>query len=289
MTFDRLARVAFGWKRGGLSINVAIGCALALLVVSAVGTLMLRRATSDAQNLVSETLLVNVAAAKLLGQLIDAESGQRGFLLSGNGSYLEHYTIATASISDLESKLHSLVGTNIEQQRRLDIIAPLTRRKLDELAQSIGLAKSDRHAEAVGLMLANTGKQLMDELRLQIAEFQNSQAQLLSRRQVSLTDAQHYGLAAILSCRGESNRGDCQWNDRCARNPMLTVSEPSQPPASHSNGAASQMPPCARSIPPTSPARRSRHLEGGPEQPVLRAPVSPASKNARELSDSPEH
>ncbi len=198
MEFNRLHNSVFGGHRRGIITSVAIGCALALLMASAVGTIILSRVTSDTQNLVSETLLVNVAAAKLLGQLLDAEAGQRGFLLSGDATFFQQYTIATASIAELESKLHSVFSNDIEQQQRLEIIGTLTRRKLDELAHLIDLARSNRQSEAVSLMLGNTGKQLMDELRLQIAAFQNSQSQLLGRRQSNLADAQNTGLAAIL-------------------------------------------------------------------------------------------
>ena len=72
-----------------------------------------------------------------LGMRFDAETGQRGYLLSGEEPYLEPYRAALAQLDQILKRLRSLTADNAPQQRRLDALEPLTAKKLDELKAEI--------------------------------------------------------------------------------------------------------------------------------------------------------
>src|SRR5690242_11359815 len=71
-----------------------------------------------------------------------AESGQRGYLLTGDEAYLAPYERAINRVGSLQGELQHLTADNPVQQQRVGILAPLVQRKLEELAQTIQLRRS---------------------------------------------------------------------------------------------------------------------------------------------------
>src|ERR1700709_1784816 len=65
----------------------------------------------------------------------DAETGQRGFLLTGSEAYLAPYETALSRFPFLSGELQRLTADNPLEQQRLRSLAPLLQRKLEELAQ----------------------------------------------------------------------------------------------------------------------------------------------------------
>src|SRR5947209_3879081 len=72
----------------------------------------------------------------LLSTLKDADTGQRGYLLTGRESYLEPYSQALADAPKILNTLTGLAAGRPEQTRRLAALQPLVREKLDELRQT---------------------------------------------------------------------------------------------------------------------------------------------------------
>ena len=95
----------------------------------------------------------------------DAETGQRGYLLTGDLHYLEPFQTAIKLIHSDVGTLRGLVQDNPVQQRRCDQLAKLIEQKLHELGEAIQL----RQAHAIGavqkLLQSDCGKQIMDEIR----------------------------------------------------------------------------------------------------------------------------
>jgi CHASE3 domain sensor protein len=105
------------------------------------------------------------AARETLSAMKDAETGQRGYLLTGDSHYLEPYQTATKLIhSDVET-LRALVQGNSVQQRRCDQLAELIEQKLQEVAEAIQLRQADAIGAVQKLLQTDHGRQDMDEIR----------------------------------------------------------------------------------------------------------------------------
>ncbi|SEL84085.1 PAS domain S-box-containing protein/diguanylate cyclase (GGDEF) domain-containing protein [Roseateles sp. YR242] len=101
--------------------------------------------------------------------LLNAETGQRGYLLTQKGSYLQPYRDAMLG---LEQRLNELVQRNPDPLRepRLQRIRELALLKLQELGQTLRLHDSGRHEEALELVMSDQGQRHMDEFRDLIGE-----------------------------------------------------------------------------------------------------------------------
>jgi diguanylate cyclase (GGDEF)-like protein len=105
----------------------------------------------------------------LLDLLKDAETGQRGYVITGDASFLAPYDTATAELPDALRGLAPLADGPEERatQAEIDRYAHL---KLDELARSIALRRADGFPAAAALVGDRTGKEYMDRLRALIGE-----------------------------------------------------------------------------------------------------------------------
>jgi PAS domain S-box-containing protein len=101
----------------------------------------------------------------LLSTLKDAETGQRGFLLTGKEHYLEPYSQALTAIPEMLRKLHIQALQRPDQTQRLKALDGLISAKLAELKDTIELRRSGRAEEALAIVDGGNGKALMDEIR----------------------------------------------------------------------------------------------------------------------------
>src|SRR6267378_7929124 len=105
-----------------------------------------------------------------VAQLVDAETGQRGYLLTGEELYLEPYRATIKSIDQTIGNLKNLTSDNPHQQKRIQILEPLVGKKLTELQRTIDLSKNEGLAAANGVVLEGSGKRWMDQIRGVVAE-----------------------------------------------------------------------------------------------------------------------
>src|SRR2546422_7007446 len=71
-----------------------------------------------------------------LARLVDAETGQRGYLLTGDEAYFEPYSAAIKNIDQTIGNLKSLTSDNANQQKRIQILEPLVEQKLAEIGRA---------------------------------------------------------------------------------------------------------------------------------------------------------
>ena len=117
----------------------------------------------------------------------DAETGQRGYLLTDDESYLKPFTSAKARLPALEAKLQSLASANASQQRRVVTIKSLVDRKLAELSQTVELHRAGDGGGALTIVKSNLGRDLMASIREQSAAFDRAEGKLADQRRVNLT------------------------------------------------------------------------------------------------------
>src|SRR6266446_6614798 len=109
----------------------------------------------------------------VVARLVDAETGQRGYLLTGDEAYLEPYHEAIKNLDQVMGRLKVLTAGNPDQQKHLQALEPLIEKKLAELQTSIDLRRKEGFEAANQVVLAGHGKQWMDEIRVVLGEMRD--------------------------------------------------------------------------------------------------------------------
>ena len=107
---------------------------------------------------------IRVARSVVTG-ILDAETGQRGFLLTGREAYLTPYEQASQILLPELDRVIAATADNDRQQERLRRARLLIGHKLVELSQTIEQKRTGRNEEAMNTVLTDRGKGYMDELR----------------------------------------------------------------------------------------------------------------------------
>src|SRR5690606_30086759 len=126
---------------------------------------------------------------------IDAETGQRGYLLTQGDAYLEPYRAAVRTLDATYRNLLDMVESNPRQRIRVSSLAEAIEQKRAEMATTISLTNDGRLREALSIFRSDAGRALMDRIRntleIVIAE---EDAQLIERN--SRVDDSRLGLTA---------------------------------------------------------------------------------------------
>jgi len=109
----------------------------------------------------------------LNAQLVDAETGQRGYLLTGGDEYLEPYNQALGQLRDTLARLKTdhFEGRNLPQTQEIEALAQA---KLAELQQTIVARRGGDIAGALRIVNEGRGKMIMDRIRKLSAEVKKS-------------------------------------------------------------------------------------------------------------------
>ena len=166
----------------GTKISVGFGITLAIFVI--VGAVSYQSVTkqTEAAGWVAHTREVQNQLTQLLSNLQDAETGQRGYVITGVDSYLAPFTDGAARAEENRRHLAELVSDNPRQQARADALAPLITDKLAELQQTVDLRKTRDFAAAQSIVLSDRGKKTMDTLRTIMREMNSEEEALLKAR-----------------------------------------------------------------------------------------------------------
>src|SRR5487761_697975 len=119
--------------------KISGGYALALAILLVIGVVSYRNmvAFSNSVEWVTHSLQVRDKLGELLTKLTDAETGQRGYVITGEERFLEPYRGASQAVSQEMNDLRKLTADNPSQQQRLDALGPLITDKFDELQETI--------------------------------------------------------------------------------------------------------------------------------------------------------
>src|SRR5271168_2414669 len=159
-----------------------LGTAFAvLLLVAAISYASLLRNASDRQ-WVTHTYEVLEKLADVETNLNDAESSQRGYLLTGEDSYLEPYEAAISRAQQSLQNVRHLTVDNPQQQHTLDGFEPLISERLTVLKAGIQIRKAEGPTAALEFIQEGTGKILMDKIRVTLAKMKAEEDRLLVER-----------------------------------------------------------------------------------------------------------
>ncbi len=141
------------------------------------------RALSHAQTVLTEL-------TGTLSTMTDAETGQRGYIITGDETFLEPYNSALLKINDHILRLTPLVAQYENQRQRLPSLQRAIVRKLENLRTTINIRRTQGFATAQAVVATGQGKQDMDEIREIIGQMEQEQRQILqSRSEAAQADA----------------------------------------------------------------------------------------------------
>ena len=112
---------------------------------------------------VHDSQLRQQALSEFIALMTDAESGQRGYLLTGEISYLQPYTEAVANVEAALDRVHEAYGGS-DDSREFHELRILTGKKLGELDDTLALFKKKGPAPAVSVVRTDVGKRTMEEI-----------------------------------------------------------------------------------------------------------------------------
>jgi signal transduction histidine kinase len=135
---------------------------------------------------------------RVLGSAVNAETGERGYLISGQDSYLEPYTMARQELLGELAHLQSLTSDNASQQVRIqDLRAALGRRML-VLQRAIEMHRRGGPDLSTPLLIGGPGKLEMDHIRAVCDAMEAEEDRLLSIRTASTNNSSRRAQVAVV-------------------------------------------------------------------------------------------
>ena len=147
-------------RRSRLAVALAVAAAVIVIVVNEVGYAQSRLTLQ----VLSERFERRLAVTRLWRQMLEAETSQRGYLLTGRDSYLQPYREA---LRQIDESLQQLQGLHVDERQlapRQKRIEEISRQKLAELATTIDLYRHGQTEQWRELMMSDIGREKMDEL-----------------------------------------------------------------------------------------------------------------------------
>jgi CheY-like chemotaxis protein/signal transduction histidine kinase/CHASE3 domain sensor protein len=172
------------WLRSSLPPKTLAGfiaATLAVLLIAYLSWQSLESRTLSA-NRVSQTLETMQILESILSTIKDAETGQRGYLLTGVDTYLEPYTAATLALPREIEQVRKATGETPSQMRRLGGLELLVAEKMTELERTVSLTKDGHLDKAMVVVRGGEGKDLMDRIRKAVEEMRAAERMQLELR-----------------------------------------------------------------------------------------------------------
>ncbi len=177
-------------RRWLLTLNPAIGLLVLFMVLIANAAITYRNGVNliEQSRTAARTLNSSRLVVELQGRLVDAETSQRGFLITGNADYLEAYSDTLISLTPTFVELYESTAYEPSWEQKLDTLQSLVFLKFRELQTSIELRRRSGFAAAQGLTMTNQGKRTMDRIRKHIAELRSDEARAFSLQESRVQD-----------------------------------------------------------------------------------------------------
>ena len=120
----------------------------------------------------------------VLSSLTDAETGERGYVLTGTATYLEPYNQGSQKVKEAVNRVQELTADNPKEQILINAIRPLAAAKLEVAQETIDLKRDQGKGleAAVKFISKNKGKNLMDQIRVLVGDMQAEEHRLLGER-----------------------------------------------------------------------------------------------------------
>jgi signal transduction histidine kinase len=163
-------------------VIAGFGTALAILIL--IGMLSYRSMLQNDEDRqwVTHTHRVLEQVDAVETDLLNAETGERGFILTGEPSFLDPYNNALAHVNQDVAELRRLTTDNSARQQAIDRVEPLIAERLQMLRDRIEVRKEEGLVPGAEIVRQGPGKQHMDKIRAQLAGMRQEENRLLVLR-----------------------------------------------------------------------------------------------------------
>jgi signal transduction histidine kinase len=162
--------------------------AVAVLVSNGVLSYYNTRRLANHDQAVAHTHAVITTLGEVLSTLKDAETGQRGFVITGEPRYLAPYESALKAIDRQFAALHELTANDPDEKVRIDSMNEKAARKLAELKHTVELRRTSFEA-AQKVVLTDVGQSLMEEIRQLAADVERTEQRRLNEQEADAEQA----------------------------------------------------------------------------------------------------
>lgn len=167
-------------------IGTGLGLALTLIVIVSAMSYYNETHSVQSRKWVIHTHQVIEKLQEIISLIQDAETAQRGYLITGKRSYLQPYNLATGEIDPQIKQLRELVADNPVQLDSVKELEKLIALKFAELKQTISLRATTGADAAFELVQTDDGKRLMDQIRSLTGLIKDEEENLLIQREQTL-------------------------------------------------------------------------------------------------------
>jgi len=178
-----------------LGLTLATLAALAVVGINEAGYLR----SGNALEAVRTAQKVRTTLLRLLQNILDAETGQRGYLLTGEPSYREPYDTAVAQVDGRLAELRQLYAGQQEDMRRLEILTRHVARKMAEMDTSVRLRRSGDEQAWKFVMTTDVGREEMVAIRTQTEMLIDASNEAMRLGQMQIENALRFGRLGILA------------------------------------------------------------------------------------------
>jgi len=184
----------------GMKIGSGFGLVSGILLIVGVVSYRSTSKLIDTADWVTHTHKVLEDLNGIVLSMVNAETGQRGFVITNDQKYLEPYHLGLSTVADNVSEVRALTVDNPIEQRRMDALEPMVDHELEIMKEAIE-AQQARGTEA-GQQWVETGqgKAGMDAIRVKVAEMEQSEHDLLSARAEEAQSTASTTRRIILGC-----------------------------------------------------------------------------------------
>jgi signal transduction histidine kinase len=152
---------------------------LAIISAASIFFVVITQSNSD---LVAHTLQVENTLTRLGNLIRNAESGERGYLLTGSSDYFQDFQAVTATIPPAIADLKEMTTDNPKQQRAVEELVPLVVRRLAKMREVIRLHDAGESSAAIALIRTGGGHTLMEAIQTIITHMTDEERRLLKLR-----------------------------------------------------------------------------------------------------------
>ncbi len=183
----------------GQIVPIGFGVVLAIVGIATTVNEVSKANFAETQEAVEQGFKVKELLKQVEKDLVDAETGQRGFLLTNRQDYLEPYEDGRKNLREHMEGLKKII-IDPNQRVRAEKVEQKAQERITVLEEIINLKKAAKDKEAIALVLTNKSKDIMDEVRGKLEEMSKEQEKIVQQRQKASDQVQQ--LSSVISWGG---------------------------------------------------------------------------------------
>jgi PAS domain S-box-containing protein len=171
---------------------------LGMLLVIGIAAILTLRQVNESDYWVDHTRQVISTNQQLLSDVQEAESGKRGYLITGDDGYRELHRVSSQDISATLAKLKQLTADNPGQLQRIEGLEALIAKRMAVLDEGVRQRRQSGFDAAQAVVVAGQGLAAMHEIRVISKEIETGENRLLQERSQQRQSRMRDGLIATL-------------------------------------------------------------------------------------------